>query len=51
MNRVITRERGTIPGCRPAGPDNHMAIDQKTGRAWIDVARECADKDELDKRR
>ncbi len=22
--RVTTRERGTIPGCHPAQPDNHM---------------------------
>jgi hypothetical protein len=26
-NRVITRERGVIPGCRAPGPDSHMAVD------------------------
>jgi hypothetical protein len=32
-SRVITRERGVIPGCRPADPDNHMAVDS-LGRPW-----------------
>jgi len=49
MNRVTTRERGVIPGCRPAGPDSHMAVDSKSGRAWVDIAREEAAKDELGK--
>jgi hypothetical protein len=50
-DRVTTRERGTIPGCRPAGPDIHMAVDSKSGRAWVDIAREHDAKDELEKRR
>jgi hypothetical protein len=33
QTRVITRERGTIPGCRKAEPDSHMALD-KLGRPW-----------------
>ncbi len=37
-NRVITRERGVIPGCRAPGPDSHMAVDG-LGRPWIEVAR------------
>ena len=37
-NRVITRERGVIPGCRKAGPDSHMAVDG-LGRPWIEVAK------------
>ncbi len=37
-NRVITRERGVIPGCRPPGPDTHMAVDG-LGRPWIEVAK------------
>jgi hypothetical protein len=37
-NRVITRERGVIPGCRAAGPDSHMAIDG-LGRPWLEVAK------------
>jgi hypothetical protein len=32
-NRVITRERGVIPGCRAAGPDSHIAVDG-LGRPW-----------------
>ncbi len=32
-NRVITRERGVIPGCRAPGPDSHMAVDG-LGRPW-----------------
>jgi hypothetical protein len=32
-NRVITRERGVIPGCRAPGPDSHMAVDS-LGRPW-----------------
>ena len=32
-NRVITRERGVIPGCRAPGPDSHMAVDGM-GRPW-----------------
>ena len=31
--RVTTRERGTIPGCRKAGPDSHMAVDRQS-RPW-----------------
>ncbi len=31
--RVTTRERGTIPGCRKAGPDSHMALDTQD-RPW-----------------
>ena len=38
MNRVITRERGVIPGCRAAGPDRHMAVDG-LGRPWLEVAK------------
>src|SRR5260370_39194546 len=38
MNRVITRERGVIPGYRAAGPDSHMAVDG-FGRPWIQVAK------------
>jgi len=38
MNRVITRERGVIPGCRSAAPDSHMAVDG-LGRPWIEVAK------------
>jgi hypothetical protein len=37
-NRVITRERGVIPGCRAAGPDSHMAVDG-LGRPWLEVAK------------
>src|SRR5712691_8952027 len=37
-NRVITRERGVIPGCRAAGPDSHMAVDG-LGWPWIEVAK------------
>src|SRR5258708_13661328 len=37
-NRVITRERGVIPGCRAAGPDSHVAVDG-LGRPWIEVAK------------
>ena len=37
-NRVITRERGVIPGCRAPGPDSHMAVDG-LGRPWIEVAK------------
>jgi len=33
QTRVTTRERGTIPGCRKAGPDSHMAVDRQ-GRPW-----------------
>ncbi len=33
QTRVTTRERGTIPGCRKAGPDSHMALDTQ-GRPW-----------------
>jgi hypothetical protein len=32
-NRVITRARGVIPGCRAPGPDSHMAVD-RLGRLW-----------------
>ena len=38
-SRVTTRERGTIPGCRAAGPDSHMAVDLRSGRPWIEVAK------------
>ena len=31
--RVTTRERGTIPGCRKADSDSHMAVDS-LGRPW-----------------
>jgi hypothetical protein len=37
-NRVITRERGVIRGCIPAGPDSHVAVDG-LGRPWIQVAK------------
>jgi hypothetical protein len=37
-NRVSTRERGVIPGCRAAGPDSHMAVDG-LGRPWLEVAK------------
>ncbi len=37
-NRVITRERGVIPGCRSPRPDSHMAVDG-LGRPWIEVAK------------
>jgi hypothetical protein len=37
-NRVITRERGVIPGCRAAGPDSHMAVNG-LGRPWLEVAK------------
>jgi hypothetical protein len=37
-SRVITRERGVIPGCIPAAPDSHMAVDG-LGRPWIEVAK------------
>ena len=37
-DRVITRERGVIPGCRAPGPDSHMAVDG-LGRPWIEVAK------------
>ncbi len=37
-DRVITRERGVIPGCRSAGPDSHMAVDG-LGRPWVEVAK------------
>jgi hypothetical protein len=37
-SRVITRERGVIPGCIPAGPDSHMAVDG-LGRPWLEVAK------------
>jgi hypothetical protein len=37
-NRVITRERGVIPGCRAPGPDSHMAVDGM-GRPWLEVAK------------
>jgi hypothetical protein len=37
-NRVITRERGVIPGCRAAGADSHMAVDG-LGRPWLEVAK------------
>src|SRR5258708_3966160 len=33
MNRVITRERGVIPGCKAAGPNHGMAVDSM-GRPW-----------------
>jgi len=33
QTRVTTRERGTIPGCRKADPDSHMALDRQ-GRPW-----------------
>ncbi len=36
--RVVTRERGVIPGCRPAGPDGHMAVDRR-GVPWAQVGR------------
>ncbi len=39
--RVVTRERGVIPGCRPAGPDGHMAVDRR-GVPWCEVARRGA---------
>jgi hypothetical protein len=32
-NRVITRERGVIPGCKAAGPNHGMAVDSM-GRPW-----------------
>jgi hypothetical protein len=37
-NRVITRERGVILGCRATGPDSHMAVDG-LGRPWLEVAK------------
>jgi hypothetical protein len=37
-SRVITRERGVIPGCRKPGPVSHMAVDG-LGRPWIEVAK------------
>jgi hypothetical protein len=37
-NRVITRERGVIPGCRAPEADSHMAVDG-LGRPWIEVAK------------
>src|SRR5712692_4369562 len=37
-NRVTTRERGIIRGCRKRGPDSHMAVDG-LGRPWIEVAK------------
>jgi hypothetical protein len=37
-DRVITRKRGIIPGCRTRGPDSHMAVDQ-LGRPWLEVAK------------
>src|SRR5260370_12938326 len=37
-NRVITRERGVITGCRAPGPDSHVAVDG-LGRPWIEVAK------------
>src|SRR5258707_11433612 len=37
-NRVITRERGVMPGCRSPGPDSRMAVDG-LGRPWIEVAK------------
>jgi hypothetical protein len=36
-DRVITRKRGVIPGCRAAGPDSHMAV-ETLGRSWAEVA-------------
>ena len=39
MNKVTTRERGVIPGCKPAGKDGHMAVD-KHGRPWVEVAKD-----------
>jgi hypothetical protein len=38
QTQVITRERGVIPGCKAAGPDDHMAVDG-LGRPWIEVAK------------
>lgn len=32
-SRVITRERGVIPGCIPAGKNTGMAVDS-IGRPW-----------------
>jgi hypothetical protein len=32
-NRVITRERGVIPGCKAAGSNYGMAVD-RAGRPW-----------------
>ena len=32
-NRVITRERGAIPGCKAAGSNYGMAVDS-AGRPW-----------------
>src|SRR5260370_33549642 len=32
-NRVITRERGVIPGCKAAGSNYGMAVDS-AGRPW-----------------
>jgi hypothetical protein len=37
-NRVITRARGVIPGCRAPEPDSHMAVDG-LGRPWLEVAK------------
>jgi hypothetical protein len=37
-NRVVTRKRGVIPGCRAPGPDNHMAVDA-LGRSWPEAAK------------
>jgi hypothetical protein len=39
QQRVTTRERGVIPGCRPPGRDSHMAVDSR-GRPWVEVARQ-----------
>jgi hypothetical protein len=35
-NRVITRKRGVIPGCRAPEPDSHMAVD---GLGRLEVAK------------
>jgi hypothetical protein len=37
-NRVITRKRGVIPGCRAPEPDSHMAVD-RLGHSWPEAAK------------
>ena len=36
--KVITRERGVIPGCRAPDPDSHMAVDGN-GRPWLHLSK------------
>lgn len=44
--RIVTRSRGEIPGCKPAGPDDHMARDNR-GRPWVEVAKEWQEAQEF----